>query len=465
MSKTELDHAVRYAIEATKLFLMEQYTRLYPHIFTESRIETRLATMNDYYVPDSIAGQCIVVVKTFFTETGCHRLACFPFKSNMEPCEETDDPQWIPLGKGFTIACQPHCRETTQAIDTEWRKRCVEVNPYKKILAMLPEHAMGRKAKQHGGLDWVNGHIRLTAEYCKEYGLDFDGYECTSTTGQQILEWFIGKTVYRTIKKSSSSIRGTPPVNAPPYFNYPQHTLQRLVSTDNDTETMNFSKLAKDIAIELGIDFGVDVSATVVERLLTRHVPKLLDRALNNISIKTAVKQSVLQSSALILRSFSMATGKMIGMASNILTAYGIVAAVLDVIDIYDYDKVLDGRTVDEIDFKLDLRYFGREDDFDRTITPEYVWDNVLVSVDLSDRYEFMAEKISEYLSALHTKPIKLPPIKKNVLPIQNRWNLILHWSLVSVLAVLSLLWSKWIHVWGVVLLASMIFYNGTTWY
>ncbi|GFY66900.1 baculo_p74_N domain-containing protein [Trichonephila inaurata madagascariensis] len=117
-SKYELDHAIRYATHLTKVFLFEKFKKSHSYLFDRAYIETRPATGEDYYIPHSIASKCIVVTNIYFDEIGCHKVACFPVKEDLSPCEKNDKPEWIPIGKGFTLSCQPAC-QYEGAIDTE----------------------------------------------------------------------------------------------------------------------------------------------------------------------------------------------------------------------------------------------------------------------------------------------------------------------------------------------------------
>lgn len=166
-------HALRYATEATKLFLMDQYKAEFPHLFENATIETRPATHADYYVPPALVGPgVVVVVRTSLDALGCLRLSCYPFKKNWEVCTEQDPPHWVPIGQHFELACQPACQDF--AIHSEWIRgnRCILSNPMKKMVASMPENVFERKSYRHvfhGGLDVVEVEAWLK--------LGKDGYE------------------------------------------------------------------------------------------------------------------------------------------------------------------------------------------------------------------------------------------------------------------------------------------------
>ncbi|GIY89206.1 baculo_p74_N domain-containing protein [Caerostris extrusa] len=385
----------------------------YPHIFYNAQLESRQATHQDYYIPPSLASQCVVVTKTSFNETACHRLACFPFKQNLEPCTELDSVQWITMGNTFALACQPSCHTKDNQLDTEWRNgQCVQVNPYKKIVALFPERLFEIESKHsfHRGLDLIHGHLSINETYCKAYGLEMSRDECYSDLDQKIAEFFLGKTVYRAIKTANLKLPDMgpdPPI--PGYFNYVRR-VKRMVSLD--IQDVPSSEIAQEVAIEIAADVGTDLALWIVEHILKKQAPKLLSQATTNIAIKSALTQAVLRSytsSAVVMMQMA---GKAIGKASSIFAVYSMISMVIDIVDPYNYEKVITAKMLDEIDYKLDLRYYGREEGFDRIVTPEFIWDHVWVFQDQSHRHEFMAEKIMEYLTALHTEPAsELEPI------------------------------------------------------
>jgi hypothetical protein len=470
MSKIELEHAVRYATECTKLYLFNDYSQRYPHLFAHATIRTRPADSGrDYFVPDALAGSCIVVEETFFQEPACRQLACFPVKNDqLESCGGSSEPSWVPLGTQHVLACQPACFDPRfrYKMDTAWiANKCVEVNPYKKMFAMNPELLMDlRTRKNHGGLVWKDGRLYLTREYCLAYGLDFDGQDCFETQGQTVGEFFFGKTLYRTIRNEIETVtplqRDPPPtVDASSYFDaYPpiEDIDPIIVSTvrlaDDDT-----SVLASSIIKDLSIDFGLDLSEDVVKHLLKKKIPKLVHKALKDVVVKSAVKQMVIRSTSQIAIRLSTMAARSLGGISHILLVVGIVSMVLDVIDPKDYDKVLDAARLERIDRKLDATYFGHAINQLRVVTPEYVWDYVLNEEDESERYEYMAEKIREYLAALRLQPqVDIP---KNLPPVvvrKRRTKRVRPWSLYAVvgtLLMLMLIFERWIPILALSLL------------
>ncbi|GFU09930.1 baculo_p74_N domain-containing protein [Trichonephila clavipes] len=215
-SKYELQHALRYATEHTTQYLLDVYQKRYPHYFQYVEIEIRPATVKDYYIPPSLATECIVVDQIYFTELGCKRLSCFPFKSDGVPCTRKDDMQWTRLANTLVLSCQPSCREMMTPIDAEWwGTRCVMVNPLKKVLASFPEQIFALK---------------------------------------------------------TSVVQ---PPNYPHIPPVPYHPAVSLEVNLNDTIPLpDTSQVAREVTAELLADFGVDIAAHVVEKILRKKAPQ-----------------------------------------------------------------------------------------------------------------------------------------------------------------------------------------------
>ncbi|GFV01209.1 baculo_p74_N domain-containing protein [Trichonephila clavipes] len=459
-TKYELQHALRYATEHTTQYLLDVYQKRYPHYFQHVEIEIRPATVKDYYIPPSLATECIVVDKIYFTELGCKRLSCFPFKSDGVPCTRKDDIQWTPLANKWVLSCQPSCREMTTPIDAEWwGTRCVMVNPLKKVLASFPEQIFGMQSKHplHAGLDWRNGHIYLNKSYCQAYGLEFDGKECYSLVDQIIGEFFLGKTVYRALKTSTLQ-----PPNNPHIPPVPSHPAVPLEVSLNDTISLpDTSQVAREVTAELFADFGVDIAVHVVEKILRKKAPKLLLKAAGNLPIQSALTQAVLnQTLSLSVKSLTTA-GKIMAGASNILAVYSVISVILDIVDPFHYENVLTADTLETINKRLDLVYFQRKNNFNPEVTPEMLWDNLLE--DESDRYEFMANKIQEYLNALQANDkinyeITLPALKHFNMSKQNQqYQWTLHLVIVIMMIILGMLFVQYVQVWAVIILLGVI--------
>lgn len=459
-NKYELQHAVRYATEQTRQYMMQRY----PH----AHMKVRPATQKDYYIPSSLSSKCIVVEKISFTKTGCLSVGCFPFKYNGSPCKEGDTVQWIPVGSNHaTLSCQPRCWLTSSQIDTEWvHGKCMAVNPLKKLLANFPEKAFGQTSKHplHAGLTWKNGHVYLNSTYCFAYGLEFDSKNCYSPTGQTILEFLLGKTVYRAIKTANvQPPKTTLPTLIPAEV---QKGFQEIPHITDLTQTSSASaEIAKEIATELAFDVGLDISAHVVETILRKKAPKLILKATSNIPVKSALVQAVLHETVSMSVRSLMTLGKVLSGVNAAFAVYSIVSVIVDVIDPLNYDSVLTAKMLEDINMRLDFMYFGRENESMREVTPETIWE--LNEGDESERYEFMAEKVEEYLLALRqTDNINYIP-KKSLFNFQiddkiEHWNWIVHLIIMIMLSIFAFVWVEYIHIWGV-FLWCVLFYFTTT--
>lgn len=459
--RRQIQHAMKYAEALDKIYMLEKYRKYYPHIFNHVDMVTRPATTDDYFVPSNLP--CLVVESLrFVDERACNYLGCFPFKTLGEPCTETDEPRLSPLGTTTTLSCQKMCRREKR-IDTEWwDDRCVQVNPLKKLVVMFPERVFGRKEmhKYHNGLDWKKGHIALNTQYCQAYGMEFNGYECTMTMAQKIAEVLVGTTVYRSIKTHNLT-----PVTIPGSVAVDLIYVDDPILPYNPIEsTESASELALEIVRDLSIDFGIDIGLHVVSKFLKKRAPKLLVKASTDIGIKHALTQAVLRHSGAALAKGAIHLGKAISVASIVYTAYSIIGIIVDAIDPNMYSYLLTGKMVETLNARLDAQYFQTDDTSYHEVTPEFVWDNLLDLEDQSERIQHMGENINNYLKALRTLPgdvITAPPPKSIPFVTHSRndttqWNLTMHFIVLGMLLCLSLYWTEWVHVWSLLVLASI---------
>lgn len=452
-TRQELDHAIRYAIEEDKIFMMETYKKWYPNIFQHASMDIRSATPDDYYIPNNLP--CRVVENMRFEhKLACDEIACFPFKQYGKPCENNDPPQISYFGNVSTVSCQPICKYSRNPIDTEWwNDKCVLVNPLKKILVMFPEQVFGRQSihSSHIGLDWVNGQMCLNESYCKAYGLEFNGRECEMSTAQYIGEFFLGSTVYRSIKTSSLQ----PPKPLPAPMNLNLKYVNPPVTVDEISDTTQSSEIAKDIVKDLSIDFGFDVTLHVVENILKKRAPKLILKAASSTIAKKVLTQAVIKNAAPLIAKSIIHMGKAISVTSIVFSIFSISTLIVDLVDPNMYNFLLTGKMIDNLNRRLDLRYFQREKNFNQTVTPNLVWDNILDLEDESFRWTHMTEKVEEYIQALHPNEITKPPPRAqfDVSTFREEkeieyWNWTLHLIVLGMLLSLCIFWVQYIHVW-----------------
>lgn len=461
MNSPEVIHAIRYATETAKQYLMDEYGRKFPDLFQHASIETRPATNDDYFVPPSIANKCIVVVRTRFDEIGCRRMGCFPFKRTWEPCKEHDSLQWVAIGEGFELACQPSCQ--AHSIDTDWvNGRCVVANPYKKALASMPEKIFQRASRHvfHSGLNVKDGKLKFNKRYCQAYGLEFTGDDCVAPGGQLFGEWLFGRTIIRAAK--TSNLKPYVP-KFPPLPNYMNYTISKSRKRRSIDEPSNNQQLFKELALDLTKDLAVDITAYSVENYLKHKAPKLLTKAIDRISVKLVLKHAI-ASNLKQLGTMSLKTfGKGVGIASGMYAVYDVVAGILDVLDLYDYMKVLDKKTLEKIDKELDYTYF-QDEPIRPELTPEYVWKYELLLDDESEKLAFMAEKVEEYLNALNqtTDEPDFKQSEKFIWKKKDNWNGTIFKTLMFVIICLTVLLVEWIHIWACCLFFILLHYTVT---
>ena len=468
MNKQEYVHALRYATEATKEYLMQEYKRKFPHYFGGASLETRLATLEDYFIPPSIANKCIVVVKTRFDETSCNTFGCYPFKKNSDKCDENDPLQWIRLGNRYKLACQKSCRD--HSLDTEWSSdnRCILSNPLKKVFASMPEKLFQRASRHvfHGGFDIIDGHLKINKRYCDAYGLDFVNGDCVPSGGQKFLEWLLGTTTIRAIKVGNLKPLKEDPPPIPNYMNY-KITPKKVKRSLSFQEPSVNPEFFHEMALEISKDFGRDVSEYAIEQYLKRKAPKFLSKAIENISVKIVLKNSVVLGMKQLGTLSLKALGTSVGVVTTIYALYELINGILDSLDPYDYLKVIDKETLEKIDSELDYVYY--EDGVVRPeLTPENIWDNEILSndEDNENRLNFMIAKVEEYLQALEN----IPPneYRKEVNKTFNQfvwlkketWNNTFFICTILVITCFTLLFLNWIHIWACCLFFAMLFYK-----
>lgn len=407
----DIVHAMKFAKHVTLVHLFEKYSKSHPDIFEHAEIDVRPATRQDYYIPPGLENEAVVVTRLEFTETGCLKVGCFPYKENLEPCDSQDPVRWIRIGKGFSLACQPICNYYEHNFDTRFENgRCYLANIYKKLFALLPENVFGIQSKHnwHKGLDVKNGHLSLNDVYCRSYGLDFKNGDCTSSVGQNIGEVLLGSSIFRssfTAKQvSDADLDPFPPL--PDLIPAKKRRNQRSVNNNDDDENSdNATNVAQELS-DLATDLGFDISVTTMAHILKKRVPKMLAKPLT-VPVKSAMMQAVIKSHLSTAANISKMAGNALSKLNVILFAFTAASLVLDVVDVFDYNKVLSKQQIDRIDLNFDVKFYGSEFNFKIPITPDYVWEQL---EDQTENYLFYAVKVQEYLNLIHPK--ETPPIQ-----------------------------------------------------
>ena len=442
-------HALRYATEATKVWLMETYKVEFPLFFDYAHMEKRPATSDDYYIPKSIEDQCVVVEETYFEEIACRRLSCFPFKDKWEPCKKHDKPQWVSIGDDFELACQKICRDHT--LNTDWiQNRCIVSNPLKKALASMPEKLFEKASRYiyHGGLNVVEGRLKLNARYCEAYGLDFENDDCVQSGWQTFLEWLLGMTTTRSIRTAHIRPLQKNPPPVPNYLDYHAPPQKIRGSLSFASEEQNNDKAFKEIAESLVKDLGESITQWSVESFVRKKAPKLLTKSIDKLATKLVIKHSITAS----LKAGASVGLKILGKGFNVVTAvfaiYDIIIAVIDSLDINDFTKVLNKKTLEKMNTELDYNYF-QDGKIRPELTPEYIWDNGILKEDESSRFQYMVNRVEEYLNAVKLVPhayLKKPNLF--ILKKQTKWNKILFFSILIIVTIIIISYIEWIDFW-----------------
>ncbi|GFQ68196.1 uncharacterized protein TNCT_730031 [Trichonephila clavata] len=186
------------------------------------------------------------------------------------------------------------------------------------------------------------------------------------------------------------------------YLNVPKNRKKR--SVNYSTPNMDV-KLLHDIALELSVDFGLDLSLDSIQHILKKRVPGLVFKATTDIPIKSVMIQAILKSQATTIINVSKMAAKGVSTVSSVFSLYGIVSMIFDIFDPFEYNRILDKATLDSINRQLDLKFYKTEFYKPIKVTPDFVWENMLLEEDQTESYTFMAERIKEYLNELHKKP------------------------------------------------------------
>lgn len=463
-----MEHATLFAQYSALEIHYQKLLARYPHIFKYVEVHSRSAQHTDFYVPRSIADECKVYSLTF-TEFGCRKVACFPQKQNLEECTEQDSPRYLHIGPHFYLACQPACHEISKIIDTEFRSgKCYRANISKKVFALFPEKVQNEKLKQplHGGLTLRKGHLYINEDYCAAYGLSFHNDDCYSPGSQKVGEYFVGSTVYKSIKSAvirKKHKRQPPPV--PIEVSSMDHWLEGQQRKKKRAKRA-LPKIRKEhipeIATEITKDFGIDISVDVTINLLKRHAPKTVMKLAQGIGDRVVLKHAL---GKIIVRSYATSlshiTKGLLSGLSRLNSALGIlslITSILDMFDPFNYNYVLDKKTVKRFDTRFHFAFFRTHKPVE--ITPDMVWNELENMDEFTETYY---ERMNYYLLALDLEDKhkrKLPPAPKPQ-PEEKKddWQKIWHGLCVVTLIILSLCFLQYIAYFLLIYLVFIYFY------
>ncbi|GBM91810.1 hypothetical protein AVEN_15692-1 [Araneus ventricosus] len=401
-------NAEMYAENLASEYQYNKVLKSHPHIFRHCEIENRPATNKDYYIPPAIADQCKIFRATF-NKIGCEKVACFPKVEGLKNCSPIDEGRIVPIGNGFTYACQPACSQISQDIDTEFKfGKCYMVNTLKKMFALFPEEVLNTKVIHplYTGIDY-EGFLRLNENYCRYYALEFDpeSFDCYTTTDQDILEILIGTTFYRSLKRIGKPLIPIKlNVTLPNYLKNVNEWLESNTRTKRQTDEDKKKNIPFEIAKDIAIDLGVDLSLDATSKLLRKRIPRVLEKfgkqatfQLNKIA-KSVLLDIAVKSQVSVAIKLSQSFGTAIKLANSAFTAISIVSLVVDLFDPFNFNYVLNMARLRKINKRLDFQFF-ESNNTSVEITPNVIWN--ILEKDMSDYFEFKVSKMQEYLDSL----------------------------------------------------------------
>lgn len=438
----------------------------YPHIFKYVDIQSRLATHTDYYVPPSIASEC-KIYSVAFNEIGCRKISCFPKTTGLTDCTEKDPTTYMSIGEDFYLSCQPACHELSPFIDTEFKDgKCWQMNTEKKIFALFPEVIHNVKVYQpmHKGLNLKNGDLVINKDYCTAFGLSFENDECLAPIGQEIAEFFLGSTVYKSLKKASiQSTMNLVPPSVPNDVQNVSNWLEGSPSIKNNSTYQSKSSMPyipaqtfsnilkdfmKDFATDMGSDFSIDYSLKVMKKRIPKSVIKVSNAAINRKIVQSAMMKAITQSHALTFAKVARGLFSSLSKVNIVMSVFGVVSNVIDIFDPFNYNYVLDKETISRVNEHLDYVFY-QSNNRKVEITPEKVWN--ILEEDMSLYVEKLEEKIDYYLEAVKLEDynsrykIQKDIFKSKKTKIEYNWHKVFHAFFVMILIISSILFIQYI--------------------
>lgn len=459
----------------------DYFLNKYPHIFKYVNIQSRQATNADYYVPASIAHECKVFSVTF-NEIGCRKVGCFPKTESLKDCSNSDLTHYMYIGAEFYLACQPACQEISKSVDTEFKNNtCLQVNTEKKIFALFPEKIHGVEVYQpmHNGLDFRDGDLYLNKNYCDAFGLEFENDECFAPIGQEIGEFFLGSTIFKSLKRCNIPYMDKPKI---PQVPEDVQTLDKwlegnkrsvkgseyqsqgvLPALPEESFSVIFQNLARDIAIEQSVDYSIQKTLNVLKRKVPKYLTKISTSVASSKIIQSTLIKAISQNHLLTMATISKGLFSALSKINITLTLFSTISTILDAFDPFNYNYVLDKETISRVNTLLDFSFF-RSNNRTVEITPEKI---MYILEDNLDLYtEALNEKIEYYLQALSTEDqrtrhdIQKKQFQKQSLRKRYNWNQIFHVLFVTLLIFLSLVFIKYFAYFLLVYFLFIFFYQ-----
>lgn len=459
------------------------FLKKYPHIFKYVNILSRQATNADYYVPPSIEHECKVFSVTF-NEIGCRKVGCFPKTEFLKDCSNSDLTRYIYIGSEFYLACQPACQEISKSVDTEFKNNmCLQVNTEKKIFALFPEKIHGLENYQplHNGLDFRGGDLYINKNYCTAFGLEFENDECFAPIGQEIGEFFLGSTIFKSLKRCTVPYMVKPKM---PHIPTDVQTLDKwlegneritkrsefhsqgeLPDLPEESISVIFQNLARDIAIDQSVDFSIQKTLNVLKRKVPKYLTKVSTSVASSKIIQSTLIKAISQNHLLTMATISKGLFSALSKLNVALSIFSTISSILDAFDPFNFNYVLDKETIWRVNTLLDFSFF-RSNNRTVEITPEKIMHILEDNLDLYT--ETLNDRIGYYLRALSLEDktsrsdIQKKHFEKQKFRKQYNWNQIFHALFVTLLIFLSLLFIKYFAYFLLVYFLFIFFYQPT---
>lgn len=461
-------NAVEFAHQGALEKQYDYFLQKYPHIFKYVTVSSRPATHQDYYVPATLAHEC-QVYSVAFNEAGCRKIGCFPKTNTLRDCTAQDPTEYVAIGDQFFLACQPACHQLSPFIDTEFRDgKCWQTNTEKKIFALFPEKIHGVEIYQpmHGGLSLRDGDLVINPDYCTAFGLSFDRGECLAPIGQEIAEFFLGSTVFKSLKKLTIpavfNAAATPAV--PDDVRTVDHWLEGSASQQqgqaayaanssmpyipDQTVSQTIREFMKDLAIDASVDVSLDYSLHVMKKRIPQSILKFSSTGVNRKLAQSALMKTITQSQALTAARVARGLFSTLSKVNVVMSVFGILSNVVDMFDPFNYNYVLDKETLSRVNEHLDFTFY-KSNDRRVEMTPEKIW-NVLED-DMSIYIETLEEKMDVYLAAVQLEDAHARThLQKDLYNLKKikkayNWQKVFHVFFVMVLVVASILFLHYI--------------------
>lgn len=373
-----------------------------------------------FYLPAGLVGSN--VASRFVNESECSALSCFGFTKDYAPCTKWHGGGNFSIDGREYAKCQDACfrltgGEKVRGFETLWRDgKCLLANTAFKVWCLFPNSRVSSRYKHVAMVTDVPGFAwddlaqtcSVTKEYCEAFEVTFDGTQCVVPPGvQSVGEFVFGRTVTRgsrrffekmlpeaidrtRTRRDAGEKKGPTAVNPITLFEEIWDA-QKGQTHDVDAMELFVARMARDF----GMQYAYDAAARVVGRVGRRLAERLSAATLNPVwraLVKTGNSAMVrAMARAVVIRVMVRAIGgaamktaiAAATSASNsamwAVTCFSIIGLILDAVDPYGYNKMLDPPTIEMISD-------GMWNDYDKTF-----W-MLLEKADSSSEYEVTPE-------------------------------------------------------------------------